>query len=217
MLLSVGAATDEAIFFDQPALDTATIGVNHTSKTIIPPGRPEWLINADAREPGDAWAIVTAGPYPTALECEEQLSAAIKTATDDYVNQLLGNNLAAHLLNLSGADLKSKLSAGMLRYEETVNVSVGPRQQIHAKLVFNESFQREIREKWRQINQFYRLSQVGILSAVVLGLLATAFGYMRADRARPSGSTLNLQFVSAAAILVIVIAGIAASRWIHWL
>ncbi len=51
----------------------------------------------------------------------------------------------------------------MLRYEETVNVSVGPRQQIHAKLVFNESFQREIQEKWRQINQFYRLSQVGIL------------------------------------------------------
>jgi hypothetical protein len=212
--LSITYGADEAAFFEPPltvSAETSSLG------SVIPPGRPEWLVNADAREPGDAWAIVTAGPYPTSMECELALSDAIKTATDEYVNQLLGSNLAASLLQLSGGQLKSQLAGDMLRYEETVNVSVGPRQQIHAKLVFNEAFQRELREKWQQISQFYRLSQIGLLSAVVLSLLATTFGYMKASRTRTGTSALNLQFTAAAAILVIVVAGVTASRWIHWL
>jgi hypothetical protein len=43
------------------------------------------------------------------------------------------------------------------------------------------------------------------------------FGYFRVDNATRGYYTGRLQFLSAAAILAIVGAGVVLARWIHWL
>jgi hypothetical protein len=104
-----------------------------------------------------------------------------------------------------------------LQYRETVTVSLGPMQQLHAKLVFSDDFRQELQAKWKQIRQWSRLGQVGVFSVVVLALLATMSGYFHWNNSTRGTQGANLQLASAAAILVIVVVGVTLARWIHWL
>ena len=93
----------------------------------------------------------------------------------------------------------------------------GRLKQIHARVSFADSFQREIEQRWNKIRQVSRLLQVGLVSVVVLSLLSTAFGYFKVEQATSGTRSANLQFTSATAILVIVVAGVSAARWLLWL
>ena len=209
---------DEASYFNEPAIQAGSSSEGALpARAVIPEGRPAWLTNQEPRRYGDAWAIFTAGPYETAQECELALSTEIKTATDEFINEHLHSQLAARLLNFNGSELKGKLQSGMLRYEETVGVSLGSMKQIHARVSFADSFQREIEQRWNKIRQVSRLLQVGLVSVVVLSLLSTAFGYFKVEQATSGTRSANLQFTSATAILVIVVAGVSAARWLLWL
>ena len=222
-VLLVGQASNAEDVAEAPILEepiSARAGKEEPAlqpRAIIPPGRPTWLTNAEPRRFGDQWAMVTAGPYPTTRECEQELDSEIKKVSDEFMNEHLGSKLAAGLLNYSGADLRKKLAQEMLRYEETVTVSVGPRKQIHALVSFTDDFQRELQTRWNKVRQTSRLMQVGLISAVVLSLLATACGYFKVEHATHGARSANLQFASAGAILVIVVAGVGAARWLQWL
>ena len=204
-------AQDEASFFPDPTAVSA-----EATREIIPPGRPDWLLNLESRHLGDRWSIVTAGPYPTAIECERDLSNEIKKATDEFINEYLASPLAARFLNYSGEELKTRFAPDMARYAETVSVSLGPHQQIHAKLRFTNDFCRELEHRWTSVRQSSRVMQVGLLSVVVLFVLSTVFGYFKADSIA-GNRRASLQFASAGAILVIVVAGVAAARYLVWL
>jgi hypothetical protein len=212
---------DEAAYFESSLeLEDSAPGSASTAKphAILPERTVKWIAEKGNRRAGDTWAVVTAGPYKTLEECEVELSNEIKLATDEFINEHLHSQLAAKLLNYEGPALKNKFASDMLRHEETVETaSLGTAKQIHAKLTFGPNFQSEIEKSWNKIRQSYRLLQVGLVSVVVLSLLGTACGYFKAEQATGGSRSTNLQFLSATAILVIVVAGVSAARWLLWL
>jgi hypothetical protein len=212
--LSAATSSDEGVFFATAEANAAT---SPSITTVIPPGRPQWLLNADSRAPREPWAVVTAGPFPTQEECEAALEEEVYLATASYVNELLGSPQAASLLQLSSAELLSKLAPNMQRYEETVQVSFGPRQQLHVRLAFSPDFQRDMLSRWKSLQQFSRLLQVALLSTVVMALLYVLQRFFAGEQQRGPAASPGLQWSTAAGILGVVLAGIAASRWIYWL
>lgn len=185
---------------------------------IIPPGRPEW-VSADSsfhREPGARWASVVAGPCKTRAECEKELSDAVKAAADEYINFHLNSPFAAKLLNYDGDKLRRRLVARDDVYGETIQVSFGPMEQVHAHVHFSDDFNREIQSRWKDLKAKWRLGQVGLISVVVLSLLSTAFGFFKANTATRGQRGSSLQFGAAATILVIVVAGVTAARYLYW-
>jgi hypothetical protein len=159
---------------------------------------------------------VVGGPCKTQVECEKELSNAVKQAADDYINFELNSQFAAKLLNYDGAELKSRLVKPNDVYGETIQVSFGPMEQLHAHVNFNDDFVREIHAKWKDLKTKWRLGQIGVVGAVVLSLLSTAFGFFKANTATRGQRGSSLQFAAAATILVIVVAGVTAARYMHW-
>jgi len=219
-------AADEGSFFETAAAAAPTsespakpsISVEPGKTVIIPPGRPEW-VSADSafnREPGAEWAAVVAGPCKTRIECEKELSNAVKAAADEYVNFHLNSQFAGQLLNYDGAELKRRLVASNDTYGETIQVSFGPMEQVHAHVHFDKSFREEIESKWKDLKVKWRLGQVGVVAFVLLGLLGTASGFFKANNATRGQRTSTLQFAAAATILAIVVAGVTAAKYLYW-
>lgn len=219
-------AADEGAFFDTAATAAPTaespekrsISVEPGKTVIIPPGRPEWVSadNSFNREPGSQWAAVVAGPCKTRIECEKELSSAVKAAADEYVNFHLNSQFAARLLNYDGAELKRRLVSNRDIYGETIQVSFGPMEQLHAHVHFTDDFRREIEAKWKDLKVKWRLGQVGVVAFVVLSLLGTASGFFKANTATRGQRTSTLQFAAAATILGIVVAGVTAAKYLYW-
>jgi hypothetical protein len=209
---SVAAPTTEEVFFEQQS----SVSVEPAKTVIIPPGRPAWIAAAKELPPHASWTAVVAGPCETRLECEQELSHEVKRVVDEHINQYLGSKMAARLLDYDGAELKNRL-VSRDTYGETIQVSFGPMEQLHARVLFTDDFHSELRERWRKVQTASRLGQVGLVSAVVLGLLATAFGFFKANVATRGTRSTNLQFASAATILMIVVAGVMAARYLYWL
>jgi len=207
-----GTAASEEVFFQK----TTPVSVEPGKTVIIPPGRPAWVAEAKQLEPGANWTAVVAGPCETRMECEKELSNAVKAAADEYINNHLGSKMAAQLLNYDGAELKTRLVSPYETYGETIQVSFGPMEQLHARLSFTDDFRRELDERWREIKSKWRLAQVGLIGAVVLGLLSTAFGFFKANTRTHGQRGSTLQFAAAATILVIVVAGVTAARYLYW-
>jgi len=185
---------------------------------IIPPGRPSWIAEAQNIKPGDHWVVAKAGPYVTREEADRELTTQVKAVTDNYINDYLGSKYAASLLRYDGEQIRKRLIASDDIYADTIQVSVGPMEQIHAKVEFPEWFRDELKSRWRQVTMGYRIGQVGLVAAVFLGLLSTAFGYFKANTATGGRRSTNLQFGAAAAILLIVVAGVAVSyKFLYWL
>ena len=184
---------------------------------IIPPGRPDWIAEAKASSTGRDWAAVVAGPCQTVAECQQELPAAVKVAADEYINSYLHSKVAARLLNYSGEQLQRELCTSSDLYPETIQVSFGPMEQLHARLNFSDSFRRQLDARWRQVTRVSRLGQLGLLSAVVLTLLGTTFGFFKLSTAPRRSGRPNLQLAAGATILVVVVAGVAAARYLVWL
>jgi len=219
-------AADEGAFFETAATAAPTaespekrpLTVEPGKTVIIPPGRPEW-VSADSpfnRQPGSEWAAVVAGPCKTQIECEKELSNAVKAAADEYINFHLNSQFAAKLLNYDDAELKRRLVANRDTYGETIQVSFGPMEQLHAHVHFTDDFRREIEAEWRDLKVKWRLGQVGVVAFVLLSLLGTASGFFKANTATRGQRTSTLQFAAAATILGIVVAGVTAARYLYW-
>jgi hypothetical protein len=205
---------------ESPAKPAITVEPGKT--VIIPPGRPEW-VSADSafnREPGAEWAAVVAGPCKTRSECEKELSDAVKAAADDYLNFHLNSQFAGKLLGnypeYSANRLKNRLVSAQNTYAETIQVSFGPMEQIHARVHFDADFLKDAQDKWRDLKAKWRLAQVGVVAAVLLGLLGTASGFFKANTATGGQRTSILQFAAAGTILAIVAAGVTAAKYLYW-
>lgn len=224
-------AADEGSFFETttaaaaPTSESppkAPISVEPGKTVIIPPGRPEWvsLDSAFNREPGAEWAAVVAGPCKTRMECEKELSNAVKAAADEYLNFQLDSPIAAQLLSnydgFSATSLKNRLVPPNDTYAETIQVSFGPMEQVHARVHFDKDFLRDAHDKWNDLKAKWRLAQVGVIAAVVLSLLGTASGFFKANNATRGQRTSTLQFAAAGTILAIVVVGVTAARYLYW-
>ena len=210
-------AEAEAVEIKLPA-DKTPVSIELGKTVIIPPGRPDWVSQHSQfnREAGAPWAAVVAGPCKTRTECEQELSAVVKAAADEYINFHLDSSIAAKLLNYDGAALRHRLVQSSDVYGETIQVSFGPMEQLHAHVHFTDDFTREIERRWKDLKAKWRLGQVGLIGVVVLSLLSTAFGFFKANTATRGQRGPSLQFAAAATILVIVVAGVTAARYLYW-
>jgi hypothetical protein len=220
-------AADEGSFFDtaatataeEPETKPASVSVELGKTLFIPPGRPDWIreYKVGNRQPGSEWAAVDSGPWKTRAECEKALSEAVKKAADEYVQFHLNSQIAPQILQLDGAQLKNELVKSSDIYGETIEgVSFGKMEQVHAKVHFDEKFQKRIASEWNDLKAKWRLGQVGVVAFVLLGLLGTASGFFKANTATRGQRTSTLQFAAAGTILAIVVAGVTAARYLYW-
>ena len=183
----------------------------------IPAGRPQWVKDSKPNLTGSIHAIpVTSGPYKLSRGAQRGLEEAMKRVTDEYIADQLNSPLAAKFIPYSIDVIQDRFVKQT--YNETINFgSVGPMEQRHALLQFDDAFREELRHHWVGRIAESRLYQTGLGAGAVLLLLTSVFGYFRLDNATRGYYTGRLQFMTAAAILAIVALGAAAAFRFTWL
>ena len=140
--------------------------------------RPAWIDSPPGRQ-GDAYReTVLIGPYTTRVECDGKVPEALQRAMAEYAELYLGRRAppasAFHGDDIEGAIVKD-------RFEETIQSSVGPMIQLHLLLEFDRAVQERIRKAAERAVIDRRLWRTGTVSIAVLGLLAVALAYLKAD------------------------------------
>lgn len=198
--------------------DEIKIETRPDGTVIIPAGRPEWVLTPRRTMTGDVHAItVSSGPYTRAADAQRALDAELVKATEEYIAEQLGSQLAPALLRYDARSIKQRFVSPQNTYDEVITVSIGPMHQSHALVEFNRSFRDELSRNWDAVRATSRLTQMGLFAGGALLLLGSVFGYFRLDNATRGYYTGRLQFMAAAAILAIVGAGALLGRWITWL
>ena len=184
---------------------------------LIPPGRPIW-VEAPSRLSGEIQTVsVSSGPFSRHSDATHALDKELVKATEEYVADYLGSQVAPRFLRYDAKTIKRRFVKPENTYEEMITVSIGPMHQVHARLDFGPEFRSELDRSWDRVRASSRLMQTGLFSGAALLLLGSVFGYFRLDNATRGYYTGRLQFMTAAAILAIVGAGVFAARWITWM
>ncbi|WP_146431939.1 hypothetical protein [Blastopirellula retiformator] len=203
---AVGSALYDA--FVQPTVNTAE---NAGASRIIPPGRPDWVDQEPTSQDGVDYVSLSTGPYSSSTECYKALQALTEEAVLEQTAQLLGSEARASRIPLDDQLIADHIH--LQTYKEQLDTTVGPMQQWHAHLQFNDQFRREIEQRWRQVQQSTRLGYAGGLFAgvlAVLGILYSALSYNAATDRRHQG---RLQTIAGAAILGVVGGAILLTQW----
>jgi len=186
----------------------------------IPSGRPEW-VRAKPKTSGKGIHTIPvwSEPYKRPSDAQHALDRAIEAATNEYISDYLGSRLAPQLLRYDAHTIKDRFVKHENFYEDeaTYPEPVGLMQESFALLEFTPEFRTELEQGWNTVRSTSRLTQLGLFAGAALLLLASVFGYFRLDNATRGYYTGRLQFVTAAAILAVIGAGVFAAQWIHWL
>ena len=149
----------------------------------IPPGRPKW-IGTEPNLRGKVHTIpVSSGPYALDPQSRRALDEAIVKATNDYIAEQLGSELAPKLLGLDARKIKEKYIKPENTYHDVARYSVGWMHENFTLLEFGPDFRNELDRRWTKVRATSRLAQTGLVSGGVLLLLGSIFGYFRLDNA----------------------------------
>lgn len=153
-----------------------------------PPHRPAWL-DTPADYSGPIHRIpVGSGPYATPQEARRALDRALEQQVAQYIREQLAAPQAGGELHYDAATIRQRWVPEDKLFEETIDSSVGPMHRAFALLELGPEMQGEIERRWRVVQSRQRLWQLGIVSAVVLSLLAVVrLGASRGIRVRPHG------------------------------
>jgi uncharacterized membrane protein len=174
--------------------------------------RPSW-VDAPPCRVGDPYQMsVVVGPYATRRECDDKLPEALQGALDAYVESYLGPQSAGRV-RLPVEDLREQLVKD--QWEETIQASFGPMQQLHVLLQFDHKLRDRIKEQRNNAIIARRLVYTGAGVAGVLLLLTIVFAVLKVDHATGGAyrGRLALAAVAAAAVVAggwLVVAGFAA-------
>lgn len=185
----------------------------------IPSGRPDW-VGSEPNFRGRVHTIaVSSGPYATEAQAKRALDEALVKATNEYIADQLGSQLAPTLIRFDARTIKKRFVNEDHQYHDTARYGdpVGWMHENFAMLEFGPDFRNDLDRRWTKVRATSRLAQTGLVSGGVLLLLSSVFGYFRLDNATRGYYTGRLQFMTAAAILAVVGAGAVISQWIHWL
>jgi hypothetical protein len=182
-LLLAAAGVTRAITGKEPTMEPAKESVpSPTGDAAHPPAavskRPAW-IDAKPDRVDDAFQMaVSVGPYPTRVECDNELPAAVRDALQDYAETHLDHRARGIHLPLENLEV---LPANVIAetYQETVATSFGPMQQLHARLTLDRRANEWVREQVRQALIVQRLWYVGVGAAGVLVGLAVFWACLR--------------------------------------
>ena len=177
-----------------------------THSTIRLALRPDWTqLDASPQTVNDAVRItVSSGPFATVAECQRDVQTKMREAVRDYLDQDLLEMGASRLVPLSNSYLENLRIAQF--HEEPTFASVGKMHQLHALLELTPQTKAVLIEAWHhgQVNE--RLFYLGGGLALVLGFLATVWGYLKLDTATHSRYSGRLG-LAASILIVLLIAG----------
>ena len=180
--------------------------------------RPAWVEQTDSDVGGVHQIAVNSGPYRTQRKARKELYKLLQTATNEYINQVVGNPNAARWVNYSEQRVRHGfVNSDNFFDEKVVSPSVGVMYQSHALLEFGPAFHDDVEQAWRQVVARAQLVKVTLAGGAVLGILVLLFGYFNADTATRGFYSGRLKFVTAVAILGTVAAGFFLARSIPWL
>jgi hypothetical protein len=153
--------------------------------------RPDWVDHA-AELRGQTYRLpVKSGLWTTEAECDQALAGAIAKAVDGYMATYLGDDHAADWVRLDSDHLRRQLVRQPV-YAEVVQASVGPMQQLHALVEFDEPLRAELQSLWHQALVSYRLRCAAGGFALVLAALGAVFGYLKFDLRRAGRNSAPL-------------------------
>jgi hypothetical protein len=180
--------------------------------------RPDWVDREDV-DVGPVHQIsVCSGPHMQLRESRKALKGELKKAVDEYVNDLVEHPQAAFWLNLDEEFIRSNLVKPQNLFDEKIiSPSFGVMHQSHALVEVGPQFRDHVEASWHQFHAKSRLVITGLICGGVLGVILALFGYFRADTATRGFYTGRLKFVTAIAILAVVVAGLMLARSIPWL
>lgn len=211
------AAPAEAPSSEKKADEPLNTPIGETSKVVIPPGRPSWVEKPPVFEGGVQKIAVKSEPFARQDDALAALNAKLLLQTEDFIVQHLHDPRARTLVRVDLNTIREKLVPTANRYDEQIQVSIGPMYQSHALLEFGPEFQGEITQRWNALREESRLLQLGLVICSIMLFVAVAFGYLRVDHATHGRQSSRLQFMAAAAILLIVGSGAAVARFWPWL
>lgn len=200
-----------------PAAAEPVIESSPEYTVLIPPGRPIWVEAPSKLSGAEQTVSVSSGPFSRHSDATHALDRELVKATEEYIADYLGSQVAPRFLRYDAKTIKRRFVKPENTYEEMITVSIGPMHQVHARLDFGPEFRTELDRSWDRVRATSRLTQTGLFSGAALLLLGSVFGYFRLDNATRGYYTGRLQFMTAAAILAIVGAGVFAARWITWM
>lgn len=181
--------------------------------------RPSWVDAMPNRGDGIHTQVVSSGPHARVQDAYKALDNELKEETDAYVRWYLESDEAARIIDLDLQYIKKNLRDSELSHSETRDYSVGPMRTMYGRLEFDEKFRRQLDEQWRNEVSKNRLWVTALAGSGVFVLLLTVFAYFRLDTATRGYYTGRLQFLTVAAILALVAAGVMAVNLvgIEWL
>jgi hypothetical protein len=195
-----------------PAAEPAPPATVQSVPTILSSEpRPAWVDRAPGLSDGVYAMVVSSGPYVSVPECQRALNDEILAATNHYIDEYLGDEHAASLVNLPPGYLRQFINK--MEYAEVVeSPSVGRMHQLHARLEFDDRARSDFQRLWRNAVVQDRLWYTGGGAALVLALLATFYGYLKLDLKTGAPHKSRLQ-LAATLVALIVAAGALLARW----
>jgi hypothetical protein len=179
----------------------------------IPAGRPEWIGQQPILTGKIHTFAVASGPYATNYESQQALDDAIMKATKEYVAEQLNSELAARLITFDVRTIKRSFVKDDT-YHDEATYSVGKMHENFALLQFDQKFREKLARDWNQVRAGSRLLQTGVLAGASLLVVASIFGYFRADTATRGLYNRRLQFMAATSLLAIVATAALSLRFI---
>jgi hypothetical protein len=170
--------------------------------------RPSW-VDQPAQLQGNVYRLpVKSGLFVTRRECEKALEAKTAAAVNDYVDELIEPGASTKIA--VGRDLMKSLRKDA--FEETVTASVGPMQQLHALMEFDDAVRADLIQRYQAAIAADHLGRIAIVSGVVLGLLAVAFGYLKLDLLTAGQMRGRLRFAAVGAILLVATGAVVVQQ-----
>ena len=134
--------------------------------------RPDWVESAPRRV-GDGYQVaVVVGPYTTRLECDKEMEEQLRQAVAEYAALYLGDG-QAHSVTLPDDFLRGHLLKD--QWEEPFRASVGPMVRLHARLLFDNRVNTELKAALRCAIIEQRLWTTGAVLGAVLAVVSIAF------------------------------------------
>ncbi len=170
-----------------------------------PANRPTWIDQAPGLDHAVYRLPVKSGLYSTPEECRHALAVATAQAVAHYGKTYLAD------ADSDMSDVLRRLPAGFGAkvieqpiYAETVQVSVGPMQQFHALLEFDDDARAQLSEARRQAVIPRRFWWAASCFAAVIASMAVVLAALRLDLASDGKYRGRLRWATALVILLVV-------------
>lgn len=163
--------------------------------------RPAWVDREPHLVDGIYQMPISIGPYLTLDECQSKLPEELQKAVGEYVRRHLGPQ-ASQRVRLPLDYIEGHLVQA--QWEERKQFSVGPMMRLHVLLGFDRQASERIREEWTRLVVQNRIGGLSFLGTALLLLLATVYGYLKADLATEGRYRGRLRLAAGTAVVLLI-------------